>query len=537
MVKVGLVTLAVTPSARQAPRTRVVFPAPSSPLTSTTSPARRPAASRAPAASVCSGELLEEVQLFGVTGLRLLLGVLGQERRQLGEVVTQQLLDRVRAQSRCGMKDREQQDHAPRDLALLRAAVDLGDSGRVARQQLGREVAERADDLRLDQLDLLVQVRLAGLDLLGQWVAVARRAATDHVRDEHIRALDTDLLEQLAEQLARTADKREPLSVLTRARRLADEHEVGVGVAGAEDQLRADVFQRTSVPIAHLPVDGNELLPTFIRKLGSHGRRVTFALSPLPAAGVDHRMTRLSISTQSRLAIVGRGRVGTALVRAFAAAGLEVEGPLTRGEQPSADVVLLCVPDAEIDAAAAAVAARFVGHVSGATPRDAVDFSLPPLQTVTGPETNFAGFGCAIAGSTPEALELARSLALAARMEPFEIDDSARAAYHASASIASNFVVTLEWVAERVASSAGINPEEARRMLAPLVRQTVDNWATLGPAAALTGPIARGDEQTVERQRLAIEEVAPDLLPVFDALANATRSLAHLAPDGSAVAA
>src|SRR3954453_20260687 len=248
-------------------------------------------------------------------------------------------------------------------------------------------------------------------------------------------------------------------------------------------------------------------------------------------------MTRLANSTCRRLAIVGPGRVGQALARAFAEAGIEVEGPLGRGTRPSADVVLLCVPDAEIADAAATVDARFVGHVSGATPLDSVDFGLHPLQTVTGPETTFDGCGCAIAGSTPEALELAPGPALAAGMEPFEIDDSARAAYHAAASIASNFVVTLEWMAERVAAAAGIEPEEARRMLAPLVRQTVDNWATLGPAAALTGPIARGDEQTVERQRLAIEEVAPDLLPVFDALANATRSLAHPAPDGSAVTA
>src|SRR5439155_10111004 len=135
----------------------------------------------------------------------------------------------------------------------------------------------------------------------------------------------------------------------------------------------------------------------------------------------------------------------------------------------------------------------FVGHTSGATPLTGVDFGLHPLQTVAGPETDFAGCGCAIAGSTRDALELAHGLALAARMEPFEIDDSARAAYHAAASIASNFVVTLEWMAERVAAIAGIEPADARRMLAPLVRQTVENWAELGPADALTGPVARGD--------------------------------------------
>jgi predicted short-subunit dehydrogenase-like oxidoreductase (DUF2520 family) len=246
------------------------------------------------------------------------------------------------------------------------------------------------------------------------------------------------------------------------------------------------------------------------------------------------RMTRLANTTLPRLAIVGHGRVGTALARAFSEAGLQIEGPLARGEQPSADVVLLCVPDGEIASAAAAVDAPYVGHVSGATPLDGVHFGLHPLQTVAGPETSFAGCGCAIAGSTPEALELARGLALAARMEPFEIDDSARAAYHAAASIASNFVVTLEWMAERVAAAAGIAPEDARRMLAPLVRQTVDNWAELGPQAALTGPVARGDEVTVARQRKAVAEAAPDLLPAFDALVQATRGIASGSTEAAA---
>src|SRR4051794_8830944 len=263
MVKVGLVTFAVTPSARHAPRTNVVLPAPRSPLTSTTSPASRSAASLAPAASVCSGELLEEAQLLGVTGARLLLCVLGDQRRQLGEVVAQQLLDGVRSQGRGGMEDREQQQHAPRDLALLRPPVDLRDPGRVAAQQLGREVAERADDLRLDQLDLAVEVRLAGRDLLGQGVAVARRPAADDVRYEDVGALDADLLEQLVEQVPGPPDEREPLLVLAGARRLADEHHVRVGIAGAEDELRPDVLQRTSVRVAHFAIDGNELLTPF----------------------------------------------------------------------------------------------------------------------------------------------------------------------------------------------------------------------------------------------------------------------------------
>ena len=80
---------------------------------------------------------------------------------------------------------------------------------------------------------------------------------------------------------------------------------------------------------------------------------------------------------------------------------------------------------------------------------------------------------------------------------PFELADDRRAAYHAAASIASNFLVTLEAAAERIAAGAGLPPDQARTLLAPLVRSTVENWAELGPERALTGPVARGDEATV----------------------------------------
>ncbi|HEV8151547.1 MAG TPA: DUF2520 domain-containing protein, partial [Solirubrobacteraceae bacterium] len=86
---------------------------------------------------------------------------------------------------------------------------------------------------------------------------------------------------------------------------------------------------------------------------------------------------------------------------------------------------------------------------------------------------------------------------------------------------------TLEAAAERLAAGAGA----PRELLVPLVRATVENWAAHGPERALTGPIARGDDATVARQREAVTERAPDLLPLFDALAQATRDLA--APAGA----
>ncbi len=233
-------------------------------------------------------------------------------------------------------------------------------------------------------------------------------------------------------------------------------------------------------------------------------------------------------SARVRLAIVGRGRVGTALAGALRRAGYELCGPLGRGADGSgADAVLLCVPDAEIAGAAAHVLpGPLVGHCSGATGLGALTpheaFSLHPLMTVTAEGADFAGAGAAIAGTTPRALGLAAELARALGMRPVEVAESDRAAYHAAASIASNFLVTLEAAAERVAGAAGVEREQ----LVPLVRATVENWAGLGPERALTGPVARGDEATIARQRAAVEDVAPDLVPLFDELVSATRALA-----------
>jgi predicted short-subunit dehydrogenase-like oxidoreductase (DUF2520 family) len=230
--------------------------------------------------------------------------------------------------------------------------------------------------------------------------------------------------------------------------------------------------------------------------------------------------------------------MGTALSTALATAGYEVAGPVGRGaDGAGADAVLLCVPDSEIAAAAALIApGPLVGHCSGATgleplaPHEA--FSMHPLMTVSAGGAAFSGAGAAIAGTTSRALELARALALRLGMRPVQLAEEDRPAYHAAASIASNFLVTLEAAAERVAATAGID----RELLVPLVRATVENWAAVGPERALTGPVARGDEQTVAGQREAIAERAAELLPLFDALVEATRSLAGGSPAGGSPA-
>jgi predicted short-subunit dehydrogenase-like oxidoreductase (DUF2520 family) len=230
-----------------------------------------------------------------------------------------------------------------------------------------------------------------------------------------------------------------------------------------------------------------------------------------------------------RLAVVGRGRMGQALTGALEAAGVAVEGPLGRGPHTLSSAVLLCVPDGQIAAAAAEIApGPLVGHCSGALglevlrPHEA--FGLHPLMSVTGSTDSnpFRGAACAVAGASPRATQLANELGERLEMEPFELDDDDRPAYHAAASIASNFLITLEAAAEHLAHTAGV----PRTALVPLVRATVENWAAQGPARALTGPVARGDEATMQRQRAAVAERTPELAALFDELVRATRALA-----------
>jgi predicted short-subunit dehydrogenase-like oxidoreductase (DUF2520 family) len=239
------------------------------------------------------------------------------------------------------------------------------------------------------------------------------------------------------------------------------------------------------------------------------------------------------------LAVVGAGRAGGALARLAREAGIEVR-VAGRGEiaaaSSGAGVALLCVPDDRIEAACAEVAAAgpppFVGHVSGATPltalgaaagRGAETFSIHPLQTIPDAGADLAGSPCAVSGSGASGREFAEALARRLGLRPFPLDDEQRVAYHAAASMASNFLVALEESAADLLAKAGI--DDARELLAPLVLRTAANWSERG-AAALTGPIARGDEATVARHLDELTRRAPELVDLYDALAERARLIA-----------
>ena len=186
--------------------------------------------------------------------------------------------------------------------------------------------------------------------------------------------------------------------------------------------------------------------------------------------------------------------------------------------QPGGELVLLCVPDGEIAGVAASIQpGPWVAHVSGRTPLAALDphvrrFSVHPLQTLTrarGPEQLDGAFA-AVCADDEHGAARGRFLAETLGLRPFPLADDKRALYHAGASMASNFLVTLHEAAVELFEQAGAPPES----LVPLMTRTIENGFDL------TGPIARGDWETVERHRAAL--AGSRLEPLYDALAAAT---------------
>src|SRR5262245_3109853 len=156
---------------------------------------------------------------------------------------------------------------------LLRSAADLGDSRGVRGEQLRREVAERADHPRLDQLDLLLEIRPAGVDLLRLRITVARRATLEDVRDEDVLPRQPDALEQLGEEASSPANEGQPLAVLLGPGRLTDEDQVGVGVPRPEDDSIAGLRERAALAGRGVVVDVDQGLAPSLRAAHAPPRR------------------------------------------------------------------------------------------------------------------------------------------------------------------------------------------------------------------------------------------------------------------------
>jgi predicted short-subunit dehydrogenase-like oxidoreductase (DUF2520 family) len=251
--------------------------------------------------------------------------------------------------------------------------------------------------------------------------------------------------------------------------------------------------------------------------------------------------------------------VGLALALARAGYAVSLHGrnkknlpaPLTLtvgdGEKPppwiaETDIVILAVRDDAITPLATSLAkARVITerhvvlHLSGAQGQEALGplvstraglGSLHPLQTIVEPELapdRLKGAWAAVEGM-PRAVEAGEQVARDLGMRPFRIATKAKAIYHAGAVFASNYLVVVEAVAQRLLRHAGLSDADAWAALRPLVEGTFENLSRLEPREALTGPVVRGDTATIVRH---IESLAVDDAKLYRALGRAALELAQ----------
>lgn len=247
-----------------------------------------------------------------------------------------------------------------------------------------------------------------------------------------------------------------------------------------------------------------------------------------------------------RLIVVGPGRAGGALAIASQRAGHELVGVLARTPQtkwpqlrwdeslPSADVALLAVSDTAIEEVAARLApiagqVGVIAHLSGFAPVTRLNAlrsgpsalgGFHPLVALSSPEAGADALSGAFVGVGGDdlAVDALTHLADTLGMRAFEISDDDRPAYHAAAAAASNFVVTALGVSAALFEAAHVDSEVSR----PLVEKTVAAVFERGAEAVLTGPIARGDVETVVGHLAAAHEVSPEIGDRFRLMAEAT---------------
>jgi predicted short-subunit dehydrogenase-like oxidoreductase (DUF2520 family) len=269
------------------------------------------------------------------------------------------------------------------------------------------------------------------------------------------------------------------------------------------------------------------------------------------------------------LNIIGAGHLGRVLGRLFAASGaFEVQDVLTRSIGSAADAVgfigagravgglaglrhadavMLAVGDDQIEPACAALAAAgaldgvLVFHCSGAKSSaallaaaqvGALTASVHPVRSFADPDSvarGFAGTWCGLEGDA-RALALLEPALAAIGARPVAIDAAAKTVYHAASVFASNYLVTVIDAALRAYQAAGIPEQVARELARPLATETLENVFRLGPRAALSGPIARGDFATVARQQAALDGWDAPAGQLYRALADATILLAQEKP-------
>lgn len=238
--------------------------------------------------------------------------------------------------------------------------------------------------------------------------------------------------------------------------------------------------------------------------------------------------------------IIGPGRAGSALALALGAAGWEVEPPYRRGDELShaaigVDLLVIATPDAAVADVAAEVTpapGTVVAHLAGSLGIAILEphahrAAIHPLVSIPRPDVGSRrlaeGAWFAVAASSDGAERLAAKVVSDLNGRELRVRDEDRASYHAAACVASNHLVALLAHVERIAAGAGV-PLEA---YLDLVRGTVDNVEAMGARAALTGPAARGDAETIARHVAALD---PSERPTYQAMVAEARRLAGHEP-------
>ena len=284
---------------------------------------------------------------------------------------------------------------------------------------------------------------------------------------------------------------------------------------------------------------------------------------------VDITTTALvsGLNMRPSVSIVGCGTVGTAIGKLLARAGYPIRGVATRSPDTAqraakivgaerhsdcpwhisrqAEVVFITTPDDAIQSTCKAIADNkgfdkdaVVIHCSGALSSDVLSSardcgaavaSLHPLQSFASVEQAEAlvpGSFCAIEGDDA-ALPVLRRLVTDLGGVLMEISADGKILYHAAAVVASNYLVTLMNLALELDRAAGMSPDVSFKALLPLIKGTLENIDTKGIPEALTGPIARGDVETVAAHLEVMEERVPGLLRIYKTLGVHTIDLAR----------
>lgn len=250
------------------------------------------------------------------------------------------------------------------------------------------------------------------------------------------------------------------------------------------------------------------------------------------------------------ISIFGLGRVGGVLQKSLSDSGYKIKSVFSRETFPDSvdelgDLIFLTVQDSEIGnltnkltASFSDYSDKFIIHCSGTLDASVLEpfrskgaeiASFHPLKAITLNDNSLENVWFDMDGDD-EVLKLLKKIAKDFNAQSFEVKPEAKPLLHAAAVVSANYVVTLMKLATDLAKAGDIDPEVALKALLPLTESSITNIKEKGFQEALTGPIARGDEETI-KEHVKILKKHPDLLSIYKKLGYLTVELTRLDPE------